>query len=123
MKMLPMLVAGVSGVVMAAEPATRPVASGVGVAGPRVFVVVPRTAAVPIDRGTQIDPRGPAFVPKFAQVRNPPAGPFAERAYANRFTDPAPAFGYGWGFGGYAYGFGFGGYGGRSWGSTNSFYR
>lgn len=94
---------------MAAEPSTRPVA--------------PRTPAVPIDRGTLIDAREPAFVPKFAKIDNPPAGQFAERHYAYRFTDPAPAvFGYGWGYGGYAYGFGYGS-GGRSWGGTSSFYR
>lgn len=75
---LALLLAAVS--TQAAQPATRP-----------------RDIA-PVDPpgerwlGQVIDVCEPAFVPKFAQVSNPPAGNFAEREWARINTYPSPVY-------------------------------
>ena len=103
---------------MAAGPATKPV------------VLAPTTPVGPRERPTLIDARQPAFVPKFAQVNNPPAGRFEERQYAYRYTYPGP-FNYGSGYGSYGYGhhgwayghYGFGRGGWGSWGGVQVQFR
>lgn len=64
--------------------------------------------------GQAIDPRQPAFVPKFAEVRHPLDLHYPERQYAMRYGYPGlfdlGLFG-GYGYGGWGYGDGFGGYG------------
>lgn len=85
---------------LAGGPTTRPI------------VLAPTATAEPRERPAMIDTRGPAFVPKFAKANNPPAGQFAERQYADRYTYPAFC-GYGYSGCGYAHG---GYFGGAAWG-------
>ncbi|MDB5324451.1 MAG: hypothetical protein JWM57_20 [Phycisphaerales bacterium] len=95
---------------LAAEPATKPA---------KPSVLAPTTPAEPRGRPAIIDPRQPAFVPKFAQINNPPGGQYAERQYAERYTYPTFC-GYSYGYGSYggSYGCTIGGgyFGGAAWG-------
>ena len=70
--------------------------------------------AAPVERAEAIDPRRPAFVPKFARADSAPVGHIAEREYAYRYGSPGPIYGgYGCYVGGY-YGCGFGTWGGTT---------
>lgn len=106
--MLIACIAAISTGSFAAESTTKPTKS---------IVLAPTTPAEPRERPAIIDPRQPAFVPKFAQINNPPGGHYDERQYAGQYTYPNFC-GCSYGYGGYSGGCVIGGgyFGGAAWG-------
>ena len=78
MRQLAFAIVLASSVAFAAEPTTKPKDIAPTERPPEQLI------------GPVIDTRRPAFIPKFAQVNNPPGGGFAERDWARMNTYPAP---------------------------------